>query len=101
MDSCDSNGRSRRDGQNQTMNSNHAYQTVGLPQGLDVHDAALGLLGNSVLNVSRHDWFSYIFVHRPGAGLKLPSAAFHPVPDWRWIFFIPALLALYVPNDIK
>ena len=32
MDSCDSNGRSRRDGQNQTMNSNHAYQTVGLPQ---------------------------------------------------------------------
>ncbi len=34
MDSCDSNGRSRRDGQNQTMNSNHAYQTVGLPQGL-------------------------------------------------------------------
>ncbi len=29
MDSCDSNGRSRRDGQNQTMNSNHAYQTVG------------------------------------------------------------------------
>ena len=30
MDSCDSNGRSRRDGQNQTMNSNHAYQTVGL-----------------------------------------------------------------------
>ena len=35
MDSCDSNGRSRRDGQNQTMNSNlDAYQTVGLPQGL-------------------------------------------------------------------
>ncbi len=34
MDSCDSNGRSRRDGQTQTMNSNHAYQTVGLPQGL-------------------------------------------------------------------
>ena len=34
MDSCDSNGRSRRVGQNQTMNSNHAYQTVGLPQGL-------------------------------------------------------------------
>ena len=34
MDSCDSNGRSRRDGQNQTMNSNHAYQTDGLPQGL-------------------------------------------------------------------
>ena len=34
MDSCDSNGRSRRDGQNQTMNSNHAYRTVGLPQGL-------------------------------------------------------------------
>ena len=34
MDSCDSNGRSRRDGQNQTMKSNHAYQTVGLPQGL-------------------------------------------------------------------
>ncbi len=34
MDSCDSNGRSRRDGQNQTMSSNHAYQTVGLLQGL-------------------------------------------------------------------
>ncbi len=34
MDSCDSNGRSRRDGQNQTMNSNHAYQAVGLSQGV-------------------------------------------------------------------
>ena len=43
-----------------------------------------------MLTVSRYDWFSYIFVHRPGAGLKLAVD-----------FFIPALLALYVPNGIK
>ena len=34
MDSCDRHGRSRREGQTQTLNSNHAYPTVGLPQGL-------------------------------------------------------------------
>lgn len=33
MDSCDSNGRSRRDGQNLIMNFNHAYQAFCLWQG--------------------------------------------------------------------
>ena len=33
MDSCDSNGRSRRDGQDLIMNSNHTYQALGLWQG--------------------------------------------------------------------